>query len=142
MPGARAEFDYPVHHAKEAAKDNYGDGTIAPYGAGCAIMFDPQGALAALRYYRSLTKPDGTPLLWSDPAVIQQGGPGKGKLGYGFADSFNLGTGWVAPDYVAIDQGPLLLAIENARTGLLWKVFHAHPLTKAGLERLKLKSDR
>jgi len=123
MPGAIPEVDFALHFPP----DNYGDGTIAPYGAGSAIMFDPAGAVAAMRYYQSLSGPDGTPLVWMDPA----------KGGYGFADAFNLGTGWVAADYLAIDQGPLLLAIENARTGLVWDLFHGHPFVRAGLQRLK-----
>jgi hypothetical protein len=126
MPGAKAEIDYPV--AK--VKDNYGDGTIAPYGAGTSIMFDPKAAVAALRYMRSLKKQDGSPLLWSDPA----------KGGFGFQDAFNLGSGWVAPDCLAIDQGPMLLAIENARTGLIWKTMMAHPFVRQGLERLQLRT--
>lgn len=128
MPGAFPEVDYPTYQPK----DNLGDGTIAPYAAGCAVLFDPAASLAALEHYRSLPPIEGQPRLWSDPA---QGG-------FGFADAFNLGPGWVAPDYVAIDQGPLLLAIENTRTGLIWKHFHAHPWVKAGMERLKLNLDR
>ncbi|CAG0958385.1 hypothetical protein PHYC_00592 [Phycisphaerales bacterium] len=128
MPGAFPELDYPVYQPK----DNLGDGTVAPYAAGSSVMFDPDAALAALAYYRSLPPQPGQPALWSDP---QSGG-------FGFADAFNLGTGWVAPDYVAIDQGPLLLAIENARTGFVWKTFHAHPWVRAGMERLKLSTTR
>lgn len=131
MPGARPQYDYPVF----TATDNYGDGTIAPYAAGSAIMFDPDRALAALRQYRDLKNTDGRPLLWSDPT---QGG-------YGFRDAFNLATGakpWVAEDYVAIDQGPLILAIENARSGLLWKLFQQHDAVKVGLTRLGLEFDR
>ena len=57
-------------------------------------------------------------------------------------DSFNPGTGWVAPDCVAIDQGPLVLAIENARTGNVWKWFHAHRWVRAGAERLGMVVNR
>ncbi len=124
MPGAIPQIDYAVFDAK----DDYGDGTVAPYGAGSCIMFDPAGALDALRYYRSLARKNGSPLVWSDPA----------KGGYGFFDAFNLGTGWVSSDCIAIDQGPLLLAIENARTGLLWRIFHAHPWVRDGMDRLRL----
>ncbi len=124
MPGATPKIDF----ATESPADNFGDGTIAPYAAGTSIMFDPTSSMNALRYYRSLTQSDGSPLLWTDPTTG----------GYGFADAFNLGTGWVAADYVAIDQGPLLLAIENARTGLIWKIFHAHPWVHEGMARLRL----
>jgi hypothetical protein len=120
MPSAIPEVDY----ATFTPKDDPGDGTIAPYAAGCAVLFDPAAALAALRYYRSLDLPG----LWADP----------GSGGCGFADAFNLGSRWVAPDYVAIDQGALVLAIENARTGLIWEHFHTHPFIRAGMERLRL----
>lgn len=111
-----------------AGRDQIGDGTFAPYTAGSTIMFDPQPAIAAMRYYKELKNPDGTPRMWSDPA----------SGGYGFRDSINRRKNWVAEDYVAIDQGPLILAIENARTGLLWRLFHEHPFVRAGVERLKL----
>jgi hypothetical protein len=127
MVGAVADFDYAVFEAV----DDYGDGTIAPYGAGCTIMFDPAPAIAALRYYRGLMREDGSPLVWD----TSKKGPARS---YGFHDAFNLGTGWVAPDLVAIDQGPLLLAIENARSGLIWRLFSAHATVREGAARLGL----
>lgn len=123
LPGLRVEFDVPAYKPK----DSWGDGTIAPYGAGSAIMFEPRAALEALRHYRAVAaRLKSTNPLWSDPRTG----------GHGFADAFNEGTGWVAPDCVAIDQGPLLLAIENARTGLIWRLFHQHPAVRGGVERL------
>lgn len=127
MPGSIPEVDY----TKFEVKDNFGDGTLAPYAAGCAILFDPQRSIAALRNYREFETPPGQPAFWTNPA----------KGGYGFQDAFNATTGWVAPDSVAIDQGPLLLCIENARTGLLWQIFHSHPYVKAGMERLQLRRE-
>ena len=78
------------------------DGTIAPTGAITSIMFTPDIALAALEHFRRQTDLP----LW-------------GK--YGFADSFNLDKKWVDKDVIGIDQGALLLGIENHRTGLVWK---------------------
>ena len=90
--------------------------------------------MAALREYRTMTDVDGAPLIWRDPA----------SGGFGFQDSFVLehnadGSAWVAPDNVSIDQGPLILAIENARTGRVWEWFHAHPSVQEGMQRLKLE---
>lgn len=121
----------------QARRENFGDGTIAPYGAGCAIMFEPKLSIAALRHYRSLKDAHNRDLVWRWPRPKNPGQP-QGLEGYGFLDSFNLGTGWVAEDYVGIDQGPLALAIENARTGLIWKLFQSHPYVKQGLARLRL----
>ena len=143
MTGARPEFDYSTYRAT----NDLGDGTIAPYAPGSAIMFDPAEAIASMRYFKSLTKRDGTPLMWREPAAagaaIASGTKASPAGGYGFLDAVNLtkldaksGEPWVAHDYVAIDQGPLLLAIENARSGLLWKVFHEHRFVKMGSSRL------
>ncbi len=126
MPGAQEPRDF----VQWPITDDWGDGTVAPYGAGSCIMFDPTGAVAALRHYRSLEVGSSRPL-WNDPD----------SGGYGFQDAFNVGAKWVAPDCLAIDQGPLLLSIENARTGLIWNTFHAHPCVKAGMERLRLHLD-
>lgn len=126
MPGASQPRDL----VQWPAKDDWGNGTIAPYAAGCSILFDPEAAVAALRHYQTLDIGAEQPL-WDNPATG----------GYGFRDAFNAGQKWVAPDCVSIDQGPLLLAIENARTGLIWKTFHAHPFVRAGMERLKLHLD-
>jgi len=122
MPGASPLLDY----ATERPKDDPGDGTIAPYAAGTAIMFDPVRSVAALRHYAALQDASGAPLLWRDPS----------RGGKGLVDAFNLDKPWVSTDDVAIDQGPLLLAIENARTGLIWKLFHAHPRVREATQRL------
>lgn len=120
MPGCTPEFDFsPVQPA-----DDFGDGTIAPYGAGCSIIFEPGASIAALRHYRAAA-----PALWHDPAAG----------GFGFRDSFNLGTGWIAPDCVAIDQGPMILLIENARNGNVWRWMNASPVVKQGKRRLGMR---
>ena len=129
MRGARDEWDRSPNI--DTFKDDWDDGTVAPYGAGSSIMFEPEAAVAALRWQRALTRPDGRPLVWDATP------PARG--GFGFRDSFNLqdpDNPWAAPEWVAIDAGPMLLAIENARTGLVWDLFHAHPAVRAGWERL------
>jgi hypothetical protein len=109
-------------------RDQWYEGTVAPYAAGSAIMFAPGESLAALRAFRALTDAAGRPLVWRDPA----------EGGYGFVDSFNLDQGFVSDDYVGIDQGPMLLAIENARTGLIWKLFMGNASVRRGAARLGL----
>ena len=47
----------------------------------------------------------------------------EGETPYGFYDAFNLDSGYVAQQYLGIDLGPMLLAIENHRTGLIQKTF-------------------
>ncbi len=140
-----------VDYADFAPKNDLGDGTIAPYAAGCAIMFDPAVSLAALRHYRGLKLPGGEPIVWREPPISAEGRTpsesgdslsapgglrGSALMDFGFRDSFNLGKGWTAPDCVAIDQGPLVLALENARSGLIWRLFSGSPEAKAAAARL------
>ena len=59
---------------------------------------------------------------------------------FGFTDAFSESREWYAKTYLAIDQGPIVIMIENYRTGLLWKLFMSHPDIKAGLARLGFSS--
>jgi hypothetical protein len=51
---------------------------------------------------------------------------------YGFYDAFNITDGWYATSTLAIDQGPIIIMIENYRTGLLWNLFMSAPEVQAG----------
>jgi len=124
-PGAQEGADFP----RASVKDSWGDGTVAPYNAGCAIMFEPRASIAAMRHYAAATDSQGKALVWRDPA----------SGGCGFQDAFNLGTLWCAPDCVAIDQGPLILSIENARTGLVWGLFSRNRFVSDGFARLGIR---
>ena len=55
---------------------------------------------------------------------------------YGFVDAFNLDLPWFADSFLAIDQGPEIVMIENYRSGLLWNLFTGCPEVKAGLLKL------
>ncbi|TBM78382.1 beta-glucosidase, partial [Mycolicibacterium smegmatis] len=59
---------------------------------------------------------------------------------YGFIDAFCEARGWFADTYLAIDQGPIVVMMENHRTGLLWKLFMSAPEVQAGLRRLDFSS--
>ncbi len=59
---------------------------------------------------------------------------------YGFYDAFNITQGWTATSYLAIDQGPIILMIENYRTGLLWDLFMSAPEVQAGFTKLEFTS--
>jgi hypothetical protein len=108
--------------------EEWHEGTVAPYAAGTAIMLTPQESLAALRAMRALKAADGKPLVWRDPS----------EGGYGFADAFNIDQGFVSDDYIGIDHGPMLLAIENARTGLVWRLFMKNEMVQESFRRLRL----
>jgi hypothetical protein len=124
--------EYFVHEVRPNVRDHdeWYNGVLPPYGAASAIMFTPRESLAALREYRSLNRPDGKPLAWRDPA----------EGGYGFVDSFRLDPPYGQDDNLGIDQGPMLLAIENARTGLVWRLFMQHPAARRAIERLDLRA--
>jgi len=115
--------------AMDAVRD---DGTIAPTAAGGSVPFAPEIAIPALAEMRQRF---GTHL-------FQQ---------YGFVDAFNLslnqagaptthggivpGVGWFDRDYLGIDQGPILIMIENHRTGLVWELMRESPYIVRGLCR-------
>jgi len=129
MIGARPGRDFATYQPE----DNWGAGVVAPYASGASIMFEPDLAIAALRFARGITSPGGAPGVWR----------GGHPVGWGFADAYRLDehgqSDWVAEEFVAISQGPLILGIENARSGLLWHLFMGQSNIKQGLERLALQ---
>jgi len=108
--------------------DQWFEGTVAPYAAVSSILFTPSASMAAIRAFRALKDETGQPMVW------RAGGPRE----YGFPDAFNLDQHYVSRDYVGIDQGSMLLAIENARTGMIWRLFMRHATIQQGLKRLGL----
>lgn len=91
------------------------DGTVAPTAAAGSIEFTPDISLACLKniYNRQ----------------------GEGLWGrYGFSDAFNLDRNWYAKDVIGIDQGAILLSIENYRTAFVWNTFMRLPFIKKALE--------
>jgi hypothetical protein len=106
------------YHAHRPGSDR---GVIAPTAALSSIPYTPEESLQAMRhfYYELGNR------LW---------GP------YGFYDAFSLQHGWFPQRYLAIDQGPIVVMIENHRTGLLWDLFMTAPEVKEGLRRLDFQS--
>ena len=99
--------EYHAYGAAPAAVPPNHDGTIAPYGAGMAIVFLPEKAIPALKYYFANTD------LW--------------HYRFGFGDAYNLDPPdcngpWYNHAAFGIDQGPMLIAIENYRSGLIWDI--------------------
>lgn len=98
-------------------------GVIAPTAALSAMPYTPQESMAALRHFYEDLGGD----IWRR---------------HGFADSFNRTRGWVADGNIGIDQGPIVVMIENHRSGLLWELFMSCPEVQAGLSRLGFESPR
>jgi len=93
------------------------DGTIAPYGPLSSLPFAPEIVLPTIK---SMNEKYGKQI-W-------------GK--YGYYDSFNPTAQWVNDDYIGIDQGPLLIMVENFRTGLVWDYVMKDPIIQNGLNKL------
>ena len=116
--GLTASDDPQGYGAHAPDNDN---GTISPTAALASVPYLPREALQVLRH---LLKRYGD----------QVWGP------YGFVDAFCESQNWYADTYLAIDQGPIIVMMENQRTGLLWKLFMSVPEVRAGLTRLGFKS--
>jgi hypothetical protein len=111
-------FGYMAHEPTND-RDN---GTITPTAALSSMPYTPDESLAALKYfYREL---------------------GDKTWGWmGFYDAFNQRENWWATSTLAIDQGPIVGMIENARTGLLWDNFMANPEIAPMLEQIGFRPD-
>jgi hypothetical protein len=89
-------------------------GVIAPTAAISSLPYTPTESMQALKffYYKLGDK------IWGQ---------------YGFVDAFKLQDAWFANSYLAIDQGPMIVMIENYRSGLLWNLFTSCPEVKNGM---------
>ncbi len=130
-PGGRAGYsadvwgltasDGPTGYAVHAPYSG-DDGTLAPTAALASMPYTPDESLRALK------------------AMYRQYGAGLWGP-FGFRDAFNPGLGWYDTDYIAIDQGPIVVMIENARSGLLWNCFMANPEIAPALAALGFVAD-
>jgi hypothetical protein len=99
------------------------DGTLAPWGTAASLPFAPEIVLPALRHLEERY-----------PEIRSR---------YGFLCSFNPsfpapatpGGVWVAGGHLGLDQGPVVLMIENHRSGLLWRLMRETPYVVEGLRR-------
>lgn len=96
-------------------------GVISPTAALSSFPYTPKESMAAMKHWYGNLKDK----LW---------GP------YGFYDAFSEQSNWFLPHYLAIDQGPIVVMMENYRTGLLWNLFMSCPEIKTGLKKLGFTS--
>ena len=102
--------------ARGAPPSQNDDGTIAPTAAGGSMPFAREYCLPALQYFYSHFRTR----IWT---------------AYGFRDAFNLGAQWWGPDELGIDQGPIVIMIENYRTQRVWRRFMQNDEVQRGLQR-------
>ncbi|MBS1540019.1 MAG: Ig-like domain-containing protein [Bacteroidetes bacterium] len=102
------------YNAQSPTNDN---GTITPTAAIASMPYTPAQSMKAIRFFYYILGDK----LWG---------------AYGFYDAFNLNQNWTATSTLAIDQGPIVVMLENYRTGLLWKLFMSAPEVQAAKTKL------
>jgi hypothetical protein len=116
--GLTASDDINGYRVHEPSGDN---GVISPTAALSSMPYTPDESMKALKFFYY-------------------------KLGdrifkeYGFVDAFSFTEPWVASSFLAIDQGPQIIMIENHRSGLLWNLFMSCPEVKTGMRTLGFQS--
>ena len=102
---------YSAHHPENDL------GVISPTAALSSFPYTPGESMKVVRYlYYNLGEK-----VWGE---------------YGFYDAFSEEHNWYSPRYLAIDQGPAVVMMENHRSGLLWNLFMSAPEIKPALEKL------
>lgn len=116
--GLTASDDPDGYSAHAPDNDN---GTISPTAALSSLPYAPTEVMQALRHF-----------------LTEYGDKVWGR--YGFVDAFCPQRNWYAETFLAIDQGPIVMMMENHRSGLLWKLFMSVPEVQDGLRRLGFSS--
>ncbi len=96
-------------------------GVISPTAALSSFPYTPEESMDAMRYF-----------------YFQLGDRLFGD--YGFYDAYSEEHNWFIPRYLAIDQGPIVVMMENHRSGLLWNLFMGCPEVQSGLKKLGFES--
>ena len=117
--GLTASDSYVGYSAHEPRNDL---GVISPTAALSAFPYTPDYSMKALRHFYY----DLGDKIWGD---------------YGFTDAFSESHNWYAKSYLAIDQGPIVVMIENYRSSLLWNLFMSCPEIQRGLKKLDFRVD-
>ena len=107
-------------YAAHAPNEQTDRGVIAPTAALSSIVYTPEESIAVMRH------------------LFAQGDKLFGP--YGFYDAFSENDKWYPRRYLAIDQGPIAVMIENYRSGLLWRLFMSHPDVQSGLRKLGFRT--
>ncbi|MBS2002552.1 MAG: Tat pathway signal protein [Cyanobacteria bacterium SZAS LIN-5] len=113
-------------YSERGCPRGFDDGTLAPTAAISSIVYTPRRSLRTMRFW-----------LKHRPEIFSEM--------TGFADAFNptfdttRPSGWVGSDRVAIDQGPIILMIENYRSGFVWEVMRKDRSLRRALRRAGFK---
>lgn len=109
--------DGPEHYAANEPKTLQDNGKMTPTGALASFPYMPDASMQALKnYYRNY---------------------GNFLYGYyGFSDALNLDKNWVAPIYMGLNQAPIVVMIENYRSGFLWELFMSNEEVKNAIDSI------
>lgn len=110
--------DGPWGYKAREAKIEMDDGTIAPTGAISSFPYTPEKSMEALKHFY---RENGS-FLWGE---------------YGFRDAFNVSEDWTADIFMGLNQAPMVVMIENHRTGLLWNLFMKNEAVRDALKEIK-----
>jgi hypothetical protein len=111
--GLTASYSIKFYAAHSPTEDH---GVISPTAALSSFPYTPGESMKAMKHFYSLR---------------------ENLLGdFGFYDAFSEHYDWYTPRYLAIDQGPIVVMMENHRSGLLWRLFMSAPEVKSGLDKL------
>ena len=103
--------------------DGPDDGSIAPWAVVASLPFAPEIVLPALQYFETLKLREKNPYGF------------KATFNATFADKSDPLQSWVSPFHFGLNQGPIVLMIENYRCGLIWHLMRQCPYVVAGLRR-------
>ncbi len=108
-------------YSSRGCPNDFDDGTIAPTALAASVPYAPNLVIPTLKQWRKKR-----PEIWGT---------------CGFQDAFNPSydeskpSGWVDPSFLAIDQGPIVIMIENYRSALIWNLMKNHEVFIRGLKR-------
>jgi hypothetical protein len=115
--------DGPSGYVAHAPDQNNSTGTLTPTGALASFPYTPKESMEAFKhYYRDLGS-----TMWDI---------------YGPRDAFNPGQNWISPIYMGLNQAPIVVMIENYRTGLVWKHFQSNPEIQSMLGRIAAETTK
>jgi len=112
--GLTAGYSVNFYSAHSPSEDS---GVITPTAALSSFPYTPQQSMEAMKHF-----------------YFDLGDKTFGP--YGFYDGFSVHHDWYKPWYLAIDQGPIVVMMENQRSGLLWNLFMSCPEVQKGLNEL------
>ena len=113
--------DGPHGYSAQAPDEADDIGNITPTGALASFPYTPEASMAALKhYYRDFGE-----TMWGV---------------YGLHDAINPSDNWVSPIYMGLNQAPIVVMIENYRTGLVWKNFMSNPEISTMLDKLNAET--